>query len=283
MSTRYLLCTDLDRTLLPNGRQPESSRARDYFARLAARPELDLAYVSGRSLELITDAIADYDIPEPDYVLADVGTSIYVHAESGWQRWKDWDRKIENDWQGHSGAFLARLLTDLKGLRIQESHKQGDYKLSYYVKSDIDARPLLQQVQAALTRNGINASLVWSIDEPAQLGLLDILPASASKLQAIEFLISQQGHSMKKTVFAGDSGNDLPVLISPINSVLVANASTELKSEAIADAQKNHCSHALYVASGGCLGMNGNYSAGILEGIVHYLPEARQWLQELDP
>jgi hypothetical protein len=34
----------------------------------------------------------------------------------------------------------------------------------------------------------------------------------------------------------------------------------------------------LYVAKGNLLGMNGNYSAGILEGLVHYHPETKDWI-----
>jgi hypothetical protein len=37
---------------------------------------------------------------------------------------------------------------------------------------------------------------------------------------------------------------------------------------------------ALYLAQGGFLGMNGNYSAGILEGIAHYHPETQLWMKE---
>ena len=35
-----LLCSDLDRTLIPNGTQPESPQARPLLRSLAARPEL---------------------------------------------------------------------------------------------------------------------------------------------------------------------------------------------------------------------------------------------------
>jgi hypothetical protein len=34
----------------------------------------------------------------------------------------------------------------------------------------------------------------------------------------------------------------------------------------------------LYIAQGGFLGMNGNYSAGILEGLAHYHPYTREWM-----
>lgn len=45
---RLLICTDLDRTLIPNGPQPESPKARALFRRLVSREEVTLAYVSGR-------------------------------------------------------------------------------------------------------------------------------------------------------------------------------------------------------------------------------------------
>jgi len=37
---------------------------------------------------------------------------------------------------------------------------------------------------------------------------------------------------------------------------------------------------ALYLAHGNLLGMNGNYSAGILEGCVHYMPAILAWIDE---
>ncbi|MFZ4666042.1 MAG: haloacid dehalogenase, partial [Prochlorotrichaceae cyanobacterium] len=43
-------------------------------------------------------------------------------------------------------------------------------------------------------------------------------------------------------------------------------------------AQKN--TNRLYLARGGFLGMNGNYSAGILEGIAHYHPDTQQWMEQ---
>ena len=47
---RLLLCTDLDRTLIPNGTQPESPRARELFKRLVSHEEVTLVYVTGRHL-----------------------------------------------------------------------------------------------------------------------------------------------------------------------------------------------------------------------------------------
>ena len=68
---RLLLCTDLDRTVLPNGPQPEPAGARRCFAAFAACPEVTLAYVTGRHRHLVEQAIHDYGLPRPDVVFSD--------------------------------------------------------------------------------------------------------------------------------------------------------------------------------------------------------------------
>lgn len=135
----------------------------------------------------------------------------------------------------------------------------------------------MDKINAHLKRQNIKASLVWSIDENANTGLLDILPATAGKRHAIEFFMQKLQIDLSEIVFAGDSGNDISVMASPIPSVLVANASENVRKLAIAQAQANDQVQSLYIARGNYLAMNGNYSAGILEGITHYMPEAEKW------
>jgi len=77
MSNKLLLCTDLDRTLIPNGAQPESSGARKCFNHLVNHPDITLVYVTGRDKALVQNAITYYHLPIPDYVIADVGATIY--------------------------------------------------------------------------------------------------------------------------------------------------------------------------------------------------------------
>jgi sucrose-6F-phosphate phosphohydrolase len=272
---RFLLCTDMDRTLIPNGKQPESPQAMERFKRLASCEETTLAYVTGRHRALIEQAIAEFDLPHPDFAIADVGTTIYRIDSSGWRQWDEWDAQIAPDWQGLTHDELYRLLSVFPALRLQEKEKQNRHKLSFYVPLDTDVKRLIEEMDVRLKYSDIKANLIWSIDEKAELGLLDVLPVSANKLHAIRFMMQQQGFLHENTVFAGDSGNDLDVLVSDIPAVLVANADAEVKSLA-AKAHKD----TLYIAEGGYLGMNGNYSAGILEGVAHYLPEVDAWLRE---
>jgi len=112
-----------------------------------------------------------------------------------------------------------------------------------------------------------------------------VLPRGATKLHAIEFLRERLDFALEDTVFAGDSGNDLPVLTSGLPAVLVLNATETVRTAAREAAERSGHLDAICFAKGGFLGMNGNYSAGILEGVAHYRPELRSWLlkiQEVD-
>lgn len=276
--TRLLLCTDLDRTLLPNGAQPESPKARELFSRLVSRDEVTLAFVTGRDPKLVDEAIDTYHLPHPDYVIADVGSSIYQYNNGNWRHWEKWEQTINHAWGGKSHDAIADLLGEFQSLELQEKSKQATHKLSYYVPLSIDHQPLIDNIESTLNRHGIDANLIWSIDEAKNVGLLDVLPGNAGKREAIEFLTNQLKFQFNELVFSGDSGNDLCVLVSPIQSILVANASEDVKNSAIVQATENNTLSQLYLAKGDFHDLNGNYSSGILEGVVHYIKQAESWI-----
>lgn len=274
MARRYLLCSDLDRTAVPNGPAPESAGAASAFAALAGREDVTLAYVSGRHRTLVENAISEYGLPMPDFVMGDVGTTLYRVEENGeWALEQAWERRIGQDWGGHISSDLLPLLDGIEGLRAQEPEKQNRFKLSFYLEPERWNDEFAKSTHSRLSAANVQARLVWSIDDLTGDGLLDILPRSASKLGAIDALIEFEGYDLESTVFCGDSGNDLDVLASPIPSVLVANAQPEVKEQAAAMARDAGYEEQLYIARGGFRGMNGNYRGGILEGVAHYHPE----------
>lgn len=278
MLERLFICTDLDRTLIPNGKQPESPNARELFRQLVSNNRITLAYVTGRDIMLVEKGIAEYELPFPNFVIADVGSSIYKFDNHRWLRLESWGQNISRDWQNKNQLDLVPLFSDIKECRLQEIEKQGVHKLSYYVALDADVEAIITEVRSRLENEQFQSNIIWSIDEQLNVGLMDILPLSANKKYAIEFLMKNQKFQRENTVFSGDSGNDLEVLISPIKSILVGNASLEIKEQVRAAMSKIIFHNSLYIAKGGYLNMNGNYSAGILEGIFHYFPEIDNWL-----
>jgi hypothetical protein len=173
---------------------------------------------------------------------------------------------------------LESALRDVPDLRLQERSRQNAYKLSYYLPVQCDRDGLAEQIERRLDSLGVSARLVWSIDDADQSGLLDVLPARASKYHAIDALMREQGFSGDDTVFCGDSGNDIEVLASPIRAVLVANSQVEVQNLALRLAAESGQADRLYIARGGFMGLNGNYCGGMLEGIAHFYPQSVEWM-----
>jgi hypothetical protein len=277
---RLLLFTDLDRTLLPNGPQPESPDARPRFARLAAADGVRVAYVSGRGIGLVEEAVDRWNLPVPDLVIGDVGTTIASPAADGWHRWTTWDDRLAAAWAGLARADLMRSLSHLTALIPQGDIGQGRFKISYFTPAGPAGRETTGQARRILDDNGLQVNAVWSMDETQDRGLLDILPAPAGKRPAIEHVLQEWDIPRDRVMFAGDSGNDLDVLASHIPAVLVANARAEVRDEARELAAKTGNEAALHIAEGGPLGMNGNYAAGILDGVLHFHPQLAGLLEE---
>jgi hypothetical protein len=268
-----LICSDLDRTLIPNGFQEESAHARPVLRRLAENAHIFLAYVSGRDRELIRDAIEEFYLPEPDYAIGDVGTTLYHVSSGNWQLSDEWSDEIGQDWQGYTWEALAEFLEDVDEIRLQEPEKQNLYKLSFYTDEQIDRRRLIEQIRIVLNKKEVSAHIIWSVDETSTTGLLDIVPARANKLRAIRFLMQQERFSEARTVFAGDSGNDLDVLTSGLQAILVKNATEDVRKHAIESLSATQMTERLYLPRGNFFGMNGHYAAGVLEGLAHFIPE----------
>ncbi|MFN2381434.1 MAG: HAD-IIB family hydrolase [Guyparkeria sp.] len=279
-----LLCCDLDRTLIPNGRAEESPQARSRLAGFCAHPAVELVFVSGRDLQLVLDGIDEWSLPQPDYIIGDVGTTIYAprsqtgHGDGDWIHWPAWTDQIAPDWNGLTHDDITHIFADISAICPQHPAKQGAFKASYNVDRQANQDVLDAELHGRLWRNGVDARLVWSLDEAADVLLLDVLPSRASKLHAIEFLIQYLEFDERRTMFAGDSGNDLHALGSHINGVLVANADLAVKERARELVRAGALEETLYLAQGGLFGMNGNYAAGVLEGLVHYMPECRDYM-----
>lgn len=278
MSDRLLLCTDMDRTVIPNGRQPENRKSREQFRQLCRLSSVCLVYVTGRHLQLVIEAITKYNLPQPGYAITDVGTKMYQRAQGAWNEMFTWQDLISRDWQGRTHFQLQNALCKVSCLSLQEDSKQSDLKLSYYLPLDANSQKVLLEIEGRLAQMGVEASVIWSVDEPEQVGLIDILPRNATKLHAIEFLQQHLRYEPDEIVFAGDSGNDLPVLGSSVRSILVANAESGIKDQAVQLVEQNGYPETLYIAKQENYSLGGNYAAGVLQGVAFFAPHITEKL-----
>lgn len=283
MSERHLLlCTDMDRTIIPNGVQPETPGVREWFKRLCEDERIELVYVTGRDINLVKEAIADYALPEPDYAITDVGTVIYQVRGGAWQSLAQWQELIAQDWHDYHHADLVHALAEVTELELQEQEKQNRFKLSYYLDLKWDARRVLGQMQRTCDALGVAVNIIWSIDAGAGVGLVDVLPQRASKVRGIRFLGEQLKHIEDEILFAGDSGNDLDVLESSIPAVLVANGAKDVRKTALERSRRNGHEQRLFMAGESAWPPgNGNYCSGVLQGVAHFFPTLRQVLERI--
>ena len=178
---RPVLATDLDGTWIP---LDGSQQNRDDLETLRSefhRRDVLLIYITGRHFASAMDAIRQHGLPQPDWLICDVGTSIYHREDDG-------EFHAVHDYWHHQDQIICELpieslrmrLMTIDGLRLQEREKQGRFKLSYYVDaSRLDA--LVDTVQQVLDESRAPYSIIHSVDPFNGDGLLDLLPTSVSK------------------------------------------------------------------------------------------------------
>lgn len=259
----YLIATDLDRTLFPNGNQ-EYDGSMERFREIISSEDVELAFVTGRHLALIREGMEEFNTPSPAYIIAEVGTRIY---DKDYKEDTDWISYIEENTQNWALDTFKEALSGIEGLRLQEEDKQNRFKLSYYVDD-------LENLQLASVRESIqkvceHANIIYSIDEAHGVGLIDILPQCVDKENALEFLRKKLSLSKEQVIYCGDSGNDLQPLTAGYKAILVRNAIDEVRDEVNRVATEKQITGNIYIAKGSD-GFNGYYVSGIIEGLIHF-------------
>ncbi|MCL5060731.1 MAG: HAD-IIB family hydrolase [Candidatus Thermoplasmatota archaeon] len=234
-----MLVSDIDNTLIGD-RAGLAALARV----LRERPRsFGFGVATGRHLPSALEVLRQARVPQPDVLITAVGSEIHygpeVRPDSGWQR------HVQHLWRRDA---LAALFDGLPGLTLQSDDQQSEFKLSFMV--DPLAAPSLRELKTRLREVRLHANLIHSHDI-----YLDVLPIRASKGQAIRYLAYKWGMPLRAFLVAGDSGNDLEMLVGDTQAVVVSNHSAEL--------DKLRGMEQVYFAGTPC-------AFGILEGMDHY-------------
>ncbi len=262
-----ILATDLDRTLLPNGRWKADPQAIEMFNELTAKHGTLVVYVTGRNLDLTEKAIAEYGVRLPDVLCGDVGTTIRRCEQGRWTQDPGWDAHVRRASPRWDAGAIRDAVAGVDGMREQEGEHQNPFKQSYYV--DHERRDaVLEQVDDRV-KGKFDEVIVYSFDSQNGKGLLDFLPASATKQTALEYVAQAHGCSKGEVVFCGDSGNDIFPLTAGFRGVLVRNADDQLVAN-VKQAQERDPALVVYFAEGDFRGLSGYYTSGVIEGAYHY-------------
>jgi hypothetical protein len=262
-----ILATDLDRTLLPNGSWKGDSEAIDLFNDLTEKQGVLVVYVTGRNLALTENAIKEFGVRYPDVLCGDVGTSIRKYENGEWKFDDGWITHVKRASPSWDAAAIRDAVAGVDGLREQESEHLNQFKQSYYVEHNKNDE-VLKKVDE-LVKGKFDEVIVYSFDSQDGKGLLDFLPASATKQTALEYVAEEFGTVKQDVVFCGDSGNDIFPLTAGFCGVLVRNADDQLV-ENVQRAMDEDPGLKVYFAKGDFKGLHGYYTSGVIEGAYHY-------------
>ncbi|WFF41149.1 glucosylglycerol-phosphate synthase [Salinicola endophyticus] len=231
-----LLATDLDGTFL--GGAPEDRLS--LYQTIAAHPEIQLAYVSGRSLEAILPLLSDPTLPQPDYIVADVGASLY-HGDT-LQPIQALQDPIDECWPGESRIASAMS-------RFPEIVRQDEPQIrrcSYYCAPEQAESPEL----AALA-DELGCEMLYSAGR-----YLDFLPQGVNKGSSLQKLVEWLDIAHDDVLVAGDTMNDLAMLSAGFKAVCVGDAEPELLE------RTRPLPKVMHASAAGC--------GGIIEAFAHF-------------
>lgn len=263
-----VLATDLDGTLIP------LSENKDNQADLAALKGLlrdhrrELVFVTGRHFESAAEAITQFALPTPNWLICDVGTSMFQSEGDG--RFSAVDAYRETLAEIIASAPIEQVrewFQDRRGLRLQEEFKQGPFKLSFY--TDASRLPELAAIlRGELEDRNAPYTVIDSVDPFNGDGLIDLLPAGVSKAFALAWWVEQAEAAPEDIVFAGDSGNDLAALTAGYQSIVVGNADRAIAAAAAESHRREGWADRLFLA-------NRPATSGVLQGC--------RWFELLPP
>jgi sucrose-phosphate synthase len=204
-----LLACDIDGTLTGC---PGGARA---FTAWRAQRRLPFVVATGRSFEMARAILQDWQLPQPDAFIVDVGTRIMLPASDGdWRECPGYAVQLAAGWDRQAvAAALAPL-----GLTPQPASTGGAYKLSYFGQPQEAAA-----IRAALAAAGLGARVIHSHGR-----LIDVLAPGGGKAAAIAAYAQRHGMTLADCIAAGDSGNDRDMLEACGHAIVVGNADADL-------------------------------------------------------
>ncbi|MEM6910023.1 MAG: HAD-IIB family hydrolase [Verrucomicrobiota bacterium] len=219
----FLLSTDIDGTVYEP--RDNGQLFGDYWAKLQGRltPAPRLVYNTGRSLADTRRLIEHSHLPDPEWIISGVGSTIAQRGASG--PFAPWSEHLSPGWEQ---AAIHDYIGQQDLAQAQPAECQSSFKSSWFWEN---ASPeALAQLEQGLRAQGWEAQLVYSSQRD-----LDILPKRANKGNALRFLAQELVVSLREVIVAGDSGNDLSMIEIPeVFGIIVNNAESSLREASFA-------------------------------------------------
>ncbi|MCR9115482.1 MAG: HAD-IIB family hydrolase [bacterium] len=230
-SSPHILATDLDGTLIPLSDAEENVRDLEVLRNHFDENDAELVFVTGRHLELVQDAIDEHNLPIPDWIICDVGSTVCRKSTGNqFEPLPAYNQTLASLAGGVLPSDLRKEFQTYTDIRLQEEAKQGRFKLSYYANAD-NLAEVSQRLNAKLTKEQLPYTLIASVDPFTGDGLIDFMPTNVSKAFALNWWTKHRQTKHESIIFAGDSGNDMAAFQAGYLAIVVGNADQSIKDQ----------------------------------------------------
>jgi glucosylglycerol-phosphate synthase len=224
-----ILATDLDGTFLGG----KSLHKQKLYRLIREDISTSLIFVTGRGLETVIPLLNDPIIPNPDYIICDVGATVLNgHTLEAVQPLQN---EIEKGWPGL--LTIQECLKGIDGLQYQEVPQQR--RCSFFTDNGEQVEEVRERVAA------IDCEVIYSLGK-----YLDVLPKGVNKGSTLLKLIKYLHAGMEEVLVAGDTLNDLFMFQYGFKGVVVGEAEPALTD---ATAGLPNVYHARQPGAGGIL------------------------------
>lgn len=202
-----LLATDLDGTFLGG----KSIQKQQLYRIIREKKDTLLVFVTGRGLERVIPLLNDPIIPNPDYIICDVGATI-VNGHT-LEPVDILQHPIEKSWPG--SLTIREALKGIEGMDYQEVPQQR--RCSFYTNKP----SVIEEVKKRVAK--LDCEIIFSADK-----FLDILPKGVNKGTSLVKLVNFLKINHDRVLVAGDTLNDLAMYEQGFNGVVVGKAEQKL-------------------------------------------------------
>lgn len=202
-----VLATDLDGTFL----RGTSLHKQQLYGLIEDNKDITLVFVTGRGLETVIPLLTDPFIPDPDFIICDVGATI-VDGYS-LQPIEPIHREIERKWPG--SVKVRDCLKDISNLQYQEVPQQR--RCSFFLKDE----SVLGEIRTRINEMGCDVIYSAGI-------YLDVLPKNVNKGRSLANLVNHLQVNAGDVLVAGDTMNDLAMYQYGFKGVIVGDAEVQL-------------------------------------------------------
>lgn len=230
-----LLATDLDGTFL-GGKQSDRLKL---YRLIREEKRISLLFVTGRGVESVMPLLSNPVIPNPDYIICDVGATVLDGKSL--EPIQPLQAEIESRWPGM--FLIKKKLKKIKGLKLQEVSQER--RCSYFFDETTD----IEAVKKVADEMGLD--VLMSAGK-----FLDILPKDVNKGSTLTKLAELKNFPVDEILVAGDTLNDSSLYDTRYKAVVVGDA-----EQGLVEYTKG-MDHVLHAKAKG--------AGGILESMKHF-------------